>query len=180
MKLFFASDLHGSFHYCKMLKNIYEKENADRLILLGDLLYHGPRNPFPEQYSPKDVIPILNEFSQKIICVRGNCDSEVDQMVLDFPILSDYNIINIDGIDMFLTHGHIYNRDKIPKMSNNGVLICGHTHINAIEKLNNTTYINTGSISMPKKNQPNSYMIYENKKFTIKDLYGKELKFIKL
>lgn len=177
MKIMFATDLHGSAFYCKKLKEIFEKEKADKLVLLGDLLYHGPRNPLPKEYNPKEVFEILNQLKEKIICVRGNCDSEVDQMVLEFPIMSDYTILNVDNIDMFLTHGHLYNKEVLPPINDNYVLIHGHTHINVIEKMNIGAYINLASISMPKENEENSYMIYENKKFTIKNLEGKELKF---
>ncbi|WP_250278542.1 phosphodiesterase [[Clostridium] colinum] len=180
MKILFASDLHGSKFYCNVLKNIICKEKPDKIVLLGDILYHGPRNPLPKHYNPQEVFKTLNTFKEKIICVRGNCDSEVDQMVLEFPIISDYNIINVDGINLFLTHGHIYNKDNMPNIGDNDILIHGHTHINIIEKLEKGLYINPGSISMPKENQENSYMIYEDKKFIIKNIEGKELKSIQI
>lgn len=176
MKILFATDLHGSMFYLEKLMEILEKENVDKIVLLGDLLYHGPRNPFPKDYNPQKVYENLNKFKEKIVCVRGNCDSEVDQMVLDFPIMADYTIINVDDINLFITHGHLYNKEHMPKISSD-FLIHGHTHINTIEKLENGSYyINPGSISMPKENQENSYMIYENKKFIIKNLEGKEIK----
>ena len=180
LKLLFAPDLHGSMFYCNILKNIFEKEKPDKLVLLGDILYHGPRNPLPKDYNPQKVFETLNSIKESIICVRGNCDSEVDQMVLEFPIMSDYNILNVDGINLFLTHGHIYNKENLPNIENKDILIHGHTHINTIEKLEKGMYINPGSISMPKENQENSYMIYENKEFIIKNLEGNELKSIKL
>ena len=174
----FATDLHGSLYYCKKMKEIFEKEKAEKLILLGDILYHGPRNPLPKEYSPSEALKILNSLKDKIICVRGNCDSEVDQMVLEFPIMADYTIMNVDNINMFITHGHLYNKENVPPINDEDVMVHGHTHIHTIEKMDIGTYINPGSISMPKENQENSYMIYENKKFTIKNLEGKELKFI--
>lgn len=180
MKILFASDLHGSMFYCSILKNIVQKENPDKIVLLGDILYHGPRNPLPKDYNPKEVFETLNTLKEKIICVRGNCDSEVDQMVLEFPIMSDYNILNVDGINLFLTHGHLYNKDNMPNIEDNDILIHGHTHVNTIEKLEKGTYINPGSISMPKEQQENSYMIYEDKMFIIKNLEGEQLKCLKL
>ena len=166
--------------YCNSLLNIIEKENPDKIILLGDILYHGPRNPLPKDYNPQKVFEALNTLKDKIICVRGNCDSEVDQMVLDFPIMADYSILNIDNINLFLTHGHIYNKENMPNIEDKDILIHGHTHVNTIEKLQKSTYINPGSISMPKEEQENSYMVYENKKFIIKNLEGKELKSLNL
>lgn len=172
----FASDLHGSLFYCNKLKEIFLKENPDKLVLLGDILYHGPRNPLPKEYNPKEVFEILNSLKDKILCVRGNCDCEVDQMVLEFPILHDYSIINVDNLNFLITHGHIYNKENLPSFFKNYILIHGHTHINTIEDISNGTYINPGSISMPKENQQNSYMIYENKCFYIKDLEGNLIK----
>lgn len=172
----FATDIHGSAYYCNKIKEIFEKEEAEKLVLLGDILYHGPRNPLPKEYNPQEAFEILNSLKDKIICVRGNCDSEVDQMVLEFPIMADYTTINTDNLNMFITHGHLYNKDNIPPINDNDILIHGHTHIHTIEKMRIGTYINPGSISMPKENQENSYMIYDNRKFTIKNLEGKELK----
>ncbi len=180
MKILFASDLHGSMFYCNCLLDIIKNENPDKIVLLGDILYHGPRNPLPKDYNPQDVFKALNSIKDKIICVRGNCDSEVDQMVLDFPIMADYTILNVDNINLFLTHGHLYNKDNMPNINDGDFLIHGHTHIHTIEKLEKATYINPGSICMPKENQENSYMIYENKNFIIKNLQGKELKSLKL
>lgn len=180
MKLLFASDLHGSMFYCNVLKDIVEKEQPDKIILLGDLLYHGPRNPLPKDYNPQAVFETLNILKDKIICVRGNCDSEVDQMVLQFPIMDDYNLLNVDGINLFLTHGHLYNKENMPNINEDYILIHGHTHVHTIEKLEKAIYINPGSITMPKENQQNSYMIYKNKNFVIKNLEGKELKSLNL
>lgn len=171
----FASDLHGSAYYCEKLKEIFENEKAEKLVLLGDILYHGPRNPLPKEYNPQKAFEILNTLKDKIICVRGNCDSEVDQMVLEFPIMAEYTTINVDNLNIFVTHGHIYNKHNIPPILDKDILVHGHTHVHTIEKMEKGTYINSGSISMPKENQENSYMIYENRKFIIKNLEGKEL-----
>jgi putative phosphoesterase len=149
---------------------LYEKEKADKLIILGDLLYHGPRNDFPKEYNPKEVIQLLNEIKEEILCVRGNCDAEVDQMVLDFPIMADYMTIFLEDRMLFITHGHLFNDDKLPPLKKNDILIHGHTHVQAMVNRGNYTYINPGSVSLPKEDNVNSYMIYEDKKFTIKDL----------
>lgn len=173
MKIIFVSDLHGSLYYCNKIKEIFETENAEKLVFLGDILYHGPRNPLPKGYNPKETLDVLNTMKDNILCVRGNCDSEVDQMVLEFPIMSDYILLNVDNINIFVTHGHIYNKDKMPPIGAKDVLVHGHTHINTIENLEKSTYINPGSISLPKEGQENSYMIYENKQFIIKNLEGR-------
>ena len=117
MKLIIASDIHGSAYYCRMLLEAFKKENADRMLLLGDVLYHGPRNDLPREYAPKAVIAMLNPLKDKIFCVRGNCDTEVDQMVLDFPVLADYAVIVLDDRLIYATHGHNYNEEKLPPLS---------------------------------------------------------------
>ena len=170
MKLMFASDIHGSAYYAQKLKDTYIKEGAKRLVLLGDLLYHGPRNDLPKDYAPKKVIEILNSLSEDILCVRGNCDSEVDQMVLDFPVLADYAVLYLDGIRVYITHGHIYNPQNPPKLKKGDILMNGHTHISADEEGEIFRYLNPGSVSIPKSGQKPSYMIYENGIFTIKEL----------
>lgn len=172
MKLMFAGDIHGSFYYCAKIKEIYEKENAEKLILLGDLLYHGPRNDLPRDYNPKKVIELLKGMKKELLCVRGNCDTEVDQMVLEFPIMADYTILYEAGRMWFLTHGHIYNNAHLPMLKDGDLLIHGHTHVQAFEKHEGYTYINPGSVSIPKNGNENSYMIYEDGVFTIKNLEG--------
>ena len=176
MKYLFASDLHGSAPAVQVLKDTFYKEKADFLVLCGDLLYHGPRNDLPDGYNPKEVIEILNSLSDKIIAVRGNCDTEVDQMVLNFPMLCDYSIITDNGVRMYVTHGHIYNQSNPLKLSDGDVMISGHTHILTISKNDDITFINPGSVSIPKENNPKSYMIYENRSFKIKDFEGKIIK----
>ncbi len=176
MKMLVASDIHGSSFYCNKLINAFKKENADRLILLGDLLYHGPRNDLPQGYSPKEVIEILNPLSDKIICVRGNCDAEVDQMVLNFPIMSDYLLINDNDTTYFVTHGHIFNSEITPKINKKYILLHGHTHIPACDEHERFIYINPGSVSIPKANSVNSYILIENDIITWKDLDGNIIK----
>jgi len=172
MKIFFMSDIHGSAFFLKKAIDAYERENCKYMVLLGDILYSGPRNNFPKDYEPKEVLRILNKYADKIIAVRGNCDSEVDQMVLDFPILSDYSYLIYNNRRLFLTHGHIYNRDNFQKAGKDDVLIHGHTHIPIAEKVEDRLILNPGSISLPKNNSSNSYAILEDNTFTVKDLDG--------
>lgn len=165
MKIVIASDIHGSAAYCRKLLQAFQSEGADRLVLLGDILYHGPRNPLPEEYSPRDVAAMLAPYADKITAVRGNCDSEVDQMVLNFNISSDYGAIFADGFNMILSHGH---RD-VPPMAKGDVYITGHTHVplNILED-GGVYHLNPGSTSLPKENSGHGYILYENKTFTFK------------
>lgn len=172
MKLMIASDIHGSAYYCNKLMLRIEDEKIDRLLLLGDILYHGPRNDLPKEYAPKEVIRMLNSISDKILCVRGNCESEVDQMVLDFTCLSESALLSIDGIDIFATHGHIYGEKNPPKLHNKEILLCGHTHIPKCVEYETFTYINPGSVSIPKEDSYHGYIVFENRCFTFKDLDG--------
>jgi len=172
MKLMIASDIHGSAFYCEKLLDAFKRENPDMLLLLGDVLYHGPRNDLPEDYAPKKVIDLLNPLKDYILCVRGNCDTEVDQMVLDFPVLADYCILCDGDVTMYATHGHNYNEQKLPPISNGTVLLNGHTHVPKCTEHEGYVYINPGSVSIPKENSEHSYMIYENGKFEWKNLDG--------
>lgn len=174
MKLLIASDIHGSAYYCKMLLNAAEKESADRLLLLGDILYHGPRNDLPQDYNPKEVISMLNPLKNKIMCVRGNCDTEVDQMVLDFPVLADYCVIPVEERLMYATHGHIYNPQTPPPLCKGDILLNGHTHISAHKEYDGFTYMNPGSVSIPKENTPHGYMLLENGSFSWKRLESRD------
>lgn len=176
MKLMIASDIHGSAYYCQKMLEAYAREKADRLLILGDILYHGPRNDLPRQYEPKEVISVLNEIKEEIVCVRGNCDTEVDQMVLDFPIMADYCLLDLDGKIAFVTYGHKFNPDNPPMLKNGDILINGHTHIPAFDRYSNYTYINPGSVSIPKAGSEHSYLIYENKRFIFKNLDGEVLR----
>ncbi len=175
MKLMIASDIHGSAGSCRKMLDQFEKEGAQRLLLLGDLLYHGPRNDLPEDYRPKEVISLLNGKKQSLLCVRGNCEAEVDQMVLEFPVLSDSMILFLDGRVVFATHGHIFHEDHLPPLQEGDILLHGHTHVPVLENRGSYILLNPGSVSLPKQNTAKSYMIYENGVFTLKDLDGNKL-----
>ncbi len=172
MKTMIASDIHGSAYYCEKMLECFEKENADRLFLLGDLLYHGPRNELPKEYNPEKVCGMLNEYKNKILCVRGNCDSEVDQMIIDFPIMADYALLAENGKTLFMTHGHIYNNEKLPPLKEGDILVNGHTHVPAFDKKQGYIYVNPGSVSIPKEDSENGYIILEDSRFVFKTLEG--------
>ena len=173
MKLVIASDIHGDLDSMKKVLSAFEHEGADRLILLGDLLYHGPRNDLPSTYAPKEVITLLNNNKTNVLTVRGNCDTEVDQMVLEFPILADYAILSLDGLTVFATHGHHHNTDTPPALGKGEILLHGHTHVlKCVEFGNENYYLNPGSAALPKEGNPRTYMVYENRTFTVKDLDG--------
>lgn len=172
MKIMIASDIHGSFYYCEKLLGALEKENAEKLLLLGDILYHGPRNDLPEGYAPKKVITALNAVKNRLLCVRGNCDTEVDQMVLEFPVLADYCILQCGSKTVYATHGHVYNETTPPPLGEGSILLCGHTHIPKCTQCEGFIYMNPGSVSIPKEGSHHGYMIYENDSFTWKDLEG--------
>ena len=180
MKLMIASDIHGSVYYCEKLLEAYRREGAEKLLLLGDLLYHGPRNDLPKDYAPKKVIAMLNECKKELLCVRGNCEAEVDQMVLEFPVMADYAVLYLDGHIIFATHGHIYNKKNLPPFKKGDILLHGHTHVQALEKVEDYYYLNPGSVSIPKEDNVNSYMIYENHCFMIKDMDGNVIKSMKI
>lgn len=170
MKLMFASDIHGSALYCEKMLEAFRLEGAERLCLLGDILYHGPRNGLPDGHDPKRTTALLNAEKSRILCVRGNCDCEVDQMMLEFPVLADYAVVFADGRTFFLTHGHHYSPDNLPPLQPGDVLINGHTHIFKAELVDGIHCLNDGSVSMPKLGNPRSYMTYEDGTFTIKQL----------
>lgn len=176
MKLFVISDIHGSLKDLKNALAAYERENCDTLLILGDELYHGPRNPLPDSYDPRSVSELLNNLKKKIIAVRGNCDSEVDQMMLEYPIMSDYSILFWEQKRIFMSHGHIYNKDTLPPLCEGDILIYGHTHIPVAEKHENIFMLNPGSITFPKENFPKSYGIFENNSFKVKTFDGKTIK----
>lgn len=170
----FASDLHGSARYTQQLLAAYRREQPDTLILLGDILYHGPRNDLPDGYDPKRVIDLLNPLAPSILCVRGNCDAEVDQQVLDFPLMADYALLTVDGHRLFLTHGHLYNTATPPKLAKGDVLIHGHTHVPAcLHQPDGWWYLNPGSVSIPKEGSARGYMILEDGTFSWKTLDGR-------
>lgn len=170
MKVLIASDLHGSAHYCRLLLDAFQKERADRLVLLGDLLYHGPRNPLLKEYDTMAVTALLNSAADRLLCVRGNCDSEVDQMVLQFPMLADCAWLSVDGVDIFATHGHLHGPDNPPPLRQGAFLLCGHIHLPVRRAYEGFTYLNPGSLALPKNGTPHSYMTLENGEFTWRDL----------
>ena len=174
MKIMFASDIHGDYNCALATIEKYKAEKAEKLIILGDILYHGPRNDLPEGYAPKKVIELLNSVKGELACVRGNCDTEVDQMVLSFPILADYAIISEGKRMIFATHGHNFNNEKLPPLHNGDVLLHGHTHIPVCEEHEGYTYLNPGSVSIPKNGSKNSYMTLEDGVFVWKSLDGVE------
>ena len=171
MKWMIASDLHGSAYYCRKMLEAFEREGADRLFLLGDLLYHGPRNDLPREYAPKEVIPLLNGKKEKLLCVRGNCEAEVDQKVLEFPVLADYAVLPVGQRLIYATHGHIYHVKNLPPLAPGDVLLHGHTHVPAWTEFGQgNLYLNPGSVSIPKENSPHSYMTLEGNTMQWKEL----------
>lgn len=180
MKILFASDIHGSAYYCGKLLEIYRQSGAERMVLLGDILYHGPRNDLPKEYAPKQVIAMLNEYKDQIYAVRGNCDTEVDQMVLEFPVLADYALLSFNGRTFYATHGHVYNQDHLPPVQAGDILIHGHTHLLKAEKAGDITMLNPGSVSIPKGGNPNTYAMLEDNVFTIYSLDGEVVKQMEL
>ncbi len=166
MKLFIASDIHGSAYWCQVMVNAYEKSGADKLVLLGDILYHGPRNDLPREYDPKAVIDMLNPYAEQIIAVRGNCESEVDGMVLAFPVCADYGLVAEERVTIMLSHGH----RTVPAMAKSTVYLTGHTHVPLWEELDTCRHGNPGSVSIPKENSAHSVMLYECGTFRWMDL----------
>ena len=174
MKIMVASDIHGSDFYCEKMIDVFNREGAEKLLLLGDILYHGPRNDLPEGYAPKAVIERLNAIKDKILAVRGNCDTEVDQMVFRFPILADYCILYVGGRMIYATHGHNFNCDKLPPIQSGDILLHGHTHVPKCEDTGDFIYMNPGSVSIPKEGSQHGYIILTEEKAVWKSLSGKE------
>ena len=172
MKLLIASDLHGSAYYCEKLMERIQAEQPDRILLLGDLLYHGPRNDLPREYEPKRVIAMLNAHKDRIIAVRGNCEAEVDQMVLEFPVMADYTTLLLDNNKLlFATHGHLFSPDHLPSLPAGSAFVFGHLHVKHTHWQEDTLILNPGSLSIPKDGS-NSYMTYENGVFTTREMDG--------
>ena len=169
MKLVIASDIHGSAFWCRKLVEVIEEVQPDKILLLGDILYHGPRNDLPREYSPKQVIPMLSAYKDRILCVRGNCEAEVDQMVLPFPCMADCALVSCDGLTLYLTHGHHHNPDNLPALAEGAVFLSGHTHVKLDEVRNGIRCLNPGSVSIPKDGS-HSCMIFENGTFTFRIL----------
>ena len=177
MKLIIASDIHGDALCCRALLDAAERENAEKILILGDILYHGPRNDLPEGYAPKKVIEMLNAVSDKLLCVRGNCDTEVDQMVLSFPVLSDTAFV-YDGeekLTLYMSHGHKYSPENLPPISGKAAFLYGHTHLLGKTAVNGIPCINPGSVSLPKGGNERSYAVYEGGRITVKRLDGAEI-----
>ena len=164
MKFLIASDIHGSAYWAERLMSAIEAEQPDRIILLGDLLYHGPRNDLPRDYAPKRVIPLLNDLAKsgRVIAVRGNCDSEVDQMLLHFPITAPWQQVLLEKQRLFLTHGHLFGPENLPALNQNDVLVYGHTHLPVAEQRGEIFHFNPGSVSIPKGGNPASYGMLDN------------------
>ena len=180
MKYFVMSDLHGSSYYTRKVLDVYRAGEYEKILLLGDVLYHGPRNDLPKDYAPKEVIKMLNPLKDEILAVRGNCEAEVDQMVLDFPVMADYALLDLGGRSIFLSHGHVYNHENFPLRKNGDVFLQGHTHLPVAEKKERDGkfyyHLNPGSVSLPKEGNPNSYGVLTEKCFTIYTLDGEVLK----
>lgn len=179
LRLLFLSDIHGSISCLETGLSKFEEEKADMIVFLGDLLYHGPRNPIPEGYDPQKVSQLLNANKDKLMSVRGNCDSEVDQMVLEFPILGDYHIILMNKRRIFVTHGHLFNENNMPPLSSGDVLVHGHTHVPVAKKVGEQYLLNPGSTTLPKENYKPSYGILTEEGFEVKDMEGNILKSIR-
>jgi len=180
MKCLIISDIHGSPLNLEKVLGRFEKESFDFLVILGDILYHGPRNPLPNGYDPQKVVRLLNPYKNKIIACRGNCDAEVDQMLLEFPCMSDYSLFMDGKISFFATHGHRYTPDAFPKGPMKNVFLSGHTHLWVLEQKEDIVICNPGSITLPKENRPATYGVYENHTLSVVDFDGNVLKSIGL
>ena len=168
MKYLIFSDLHGSIESLEIIIEKYHKHNCDKLICLGDVLYHGPRNDLPLNYNPKAVIKLINEYKDNILCIQGNCDAEVDQMVLNFPLIKDY-LLDLEGKEVYLCHGH--HLENI----NHNIILHGHTHVMGVKEADGKTYINPGSVTIPKENTARGYIILENHNFIFYDIFDNEI-----
>ena len=171
MKLLIASDIHGDIACATAVINAANEHGIQKILLLGDILYHGPRNNLPENYNPKAVISLLNANRERLLCVRGNCDTEVDQMVLEFPILCDSaQVLDAErNVTLYLSHGHVYSPSKLPPVTKNTVFLYGHTHVQKIEWVGDVLCVNPGSVTLPKENNPKTYAIYEDGEISIYD-----------
>lgn len=173
MKIMIASDIHGSADCCRRLLAAFTREAPDRLLLLGDLLYHGARNSLPGGYGTAETASLLNSVKNSILCVRGNCDSDVDQMVLEFPVMAEYCLLYAGKRMVFATHGHVFNRGNMPSLPPDGILLQGHTHVPAWEECGGRLCLNPGSVSLPKQGSPHSYMMMSDGGVAWKDLEGR-------
>lgn len=169
MKLLIASDIHGSAYWCRKLLEVYQQEQPDKLVLLGDILYHGPRNDLPREYAPKAVIALLSPLAEKILCVRGNCEAEVDQMVLPFPCMAPYSQLLVEGKTFYLTHGHHENPRNLPRLNPGDVFLSGHTHVKEDIQVEGVRCLNPGSVSIPKDGS-HSCLVYDKGEFSFRIL----------
>ena len=175
MRIMAASDLHGSAHYGRLVLEAFRREGADRLLLLGDLLYHGPRNPLPEGHAPMELAALLNGAKDRIFAVRGNCDAEIDQMVLGFPMMADYCLLPWRSRMIFITHGHLFHKDALPPLQPGDLLLQGHTHVPSWERQGNGVWVmNPGSAALPKEDSPRGYLMLEEDVIVWKTLDGTE------
>lgn len=172
MKWLVASDIHGSAYYCRKLLEAFDREGADKLLLLGDILYHGPRNPLPREYDPPQVAQLLNARKDSILCVRGNCDSEVDQMVLDFPIGADTCVICFENKTVYATHGHLFSPDAPLKIKKGDIMLFGHIHVPVFEEKDGFIFVNPGSVSIPKQESDHGYLTLTADTISFKTLDG--------
>ena len=170
MKWLIASDIHGSAYYCRKVIERFEAEGAQRLLLLGDVLYHGPRNDLPRDYLPREVAAQLNAMAERVLGVRGNCDAEIDQTVLRFPIMADYALLCEGGRTIFATHGHLYGPDAPPPLRPGEILLFGHTHVPTREEREGLVFLNPGSAAIPKGGSRHSCMTLEDGLFRWLDL----------
>ena len=169
MKLLIASDIHGSAYWCRKLLEVYQQEQPDKLVLLGDILYHGPRNDLPREYAPKAVISMLSPLAEKILCVRGNCEAEVDQMVLPFPCMAPYSQLLVEDKTFYLTHGHHENPRNLPRLNPGDVFLSGHTHVKEDVLVEGVRCLNPGSVSIPKDGS-HSCLVYDKGEFSFRIL----------
>lgn len=169
MKILIASDIHGSASWCERLMEQVEREAPDMIILLGDLLYHGPRNPLPEGHDPREVARMLNEHAERIIAVRGNCEAEVDQMMLDFPCMADYAVVCDGAFELFCTHGHLFSPESLPPLPSGACFVSGHTHVQADDVADGRRFVNPGSVSLP-KDGIHGYAMYQDGVFELRSL----------
>ena len=169
MKLLIASDIHGSAYWCRKLLEVYEAEKPHKLVLLGDILYHGPRNDLPREYAPKEVIAMLSPLAEKILCVRGNCEAEVDQMVLPFPCMAPYSQLMVEDRTFYLTHGHHENPRNLPRLNPGDLFLYGHTHVKEDIQVEGVRCLNPGSVSIPKDGS-HSCLVYDNGEFSFRIL----------
>ena len=178
MKLLVVSDIHGSAYYAEKIPEIFEKEKADKIIVLGDLYYHGPRNPLTKDYSPMKVAEILNSLKDRLEVIKGNCDAEVDEMISEFKF-KEHLLLDVNNLKVYFTHGHKNNMDNLPDEQID-MMVYGHFHTGFIVKKDGIIFANPGSISLPKDNTKNSYLILDKESIVLKDIDGNVIDEFKL